>query len=129
MKRQPPDHLDPVAVGKWQEIVTLLQERGDDVDAGTLTAVACYAVAWSQWREATQKAQETGLIVRSPQGFPQENPFAVVARKAQTELRRWGAELKLSPKSRGRAKQPDAEESAVDRILRQLDEEPQEATP
>ena len=74
MNHEPPTHLDGIAKQKWAEIIDVLQARGDTLDAGVLTAVGCYAVASSQWTEASLKVQELGLIVKSPQGFPQENP-------------------------------------------------------
>jgi P27 family predicted phage terminase small subunit len=97
---EPPEHLDDEARAKWTEVLPILEERGD-LEQGTMDALTLYCVAWSQWREAEGKVKELGQVVRSPAGFPVENPFSVVARKAQTELRRWANELKLTPKSAG----------------------------
>ncbi len=123
MNHEPPTHLDGIAKQKWAEIIDVLQARGDTLDAGVLTAVGCYAVASSQWTEASLKVQELGLIVKSPQGFPQENPYATIARKAMTELRRWGEQLQLTPKAKRPGRKKDTEpESSVAKILRGMDE-------
>ena len=109
---QPPEHLDGLARQKWGEVLEILDGRGDTLDAGTLDALSCYAVAWSQWTSAQAQVQQLGTVVKSPAGFAVESPYLAVARKAQAELRRWGAELKLTPRSRGKADAPgpDAEE-------------------
>lgn len=101
MKRpKPPEHLDDEARRKWAEVLAILDGRGEALDAGTLDAIACYASAWSQWVQAAAQVKTLGMVVKSPAGFAQENPFLSVARKAQTELRRWGDVLKVTPKSK-----------------------------
>jgi P27 family predicted phage terminase small subunit len=99
---RPPAHLDAVAAEKWRQVYAIIVKRGDDLDAGVLDALACYCSAWSQWLSAEAKVKELGLVCKSAAGFAQENPFLSVARKAQTELRRWGDVLKLTPKSKAR---------------------------
>lgn len=98
-----PSHLDKQAKAKWREVVVVLQLRGDDLDAGTLDALAAYCVAWSQWLAAQAQVATLGLVVKSPAGFPAENPYLTVARKAQAALRQWGEVLGITPKSRRRA--------------------------
>jgi P27 family predicted phage terminase small subunit len=99
MNTPAPDYLDAQARGKWAGVYGILQARGE-IDTGTLDALACYCAAWGQWRAADEKVTELGLVVKSPAGFAQENPYLAVARKAQTELRRWGDVLKITPKSK-----------------------------
>jgi P27 family predicted phage terminase small subunit len=95
----PPPYLDEAAQAKWTELLPILQARGE-VDQGELDALAAYCSAWSQWLEGERKVKELGLVVKSPVGFAQENPYAAIARKAQTEFRRWGNELGLTPAAR-----------------------------
>jgi P27 family predicted phage terminase small subunit len=118
----PPPHLDDQGRAKWVEVIGLLLARGDVLDAGILTAVGCYCQAWAQWAQASAKVQELGLITKSPAGFPQENPYAVVARKAQTELRRWGEQLQLTPKTKRSSRKAEGEPSAVASILRVMND-------
>jgi Phage terminase, small subunit len=49
-------------------------------------------------------------VVKSPAGFAVENPYLTVARKAQSTMRQWAAELKLTPRSRGKD-QADAQDA------------------
>ena len=94
----PPECLDAEARAKWAEILPILEARGE-IDRGALDALTLYCRAWGLWREAEEKVRELGPIVKSPSGFPVENPYLTVARKAQSELRRWAGELKLTPRS------------------------------
>lgn len=118
---KPPDHLDAQARAKWAEVLPILQERGDTLDAGTLDAVEAYAVAWSQWLQAQAKVAELGTVIKSAAGFAVVSPYVGIAAAAQRQMRQWAAELKLTPKARGKAK-PAESESAVTAILRQMDE-------
>ena len=106
-----PEHLDEQARSKWAEVFPILESRGD-VDQGALVALTAYASAWSQWLAAEAQVKTLGLVVKSPAGFAIENPYLTVARKAQGELRRWGTELRLTPKAKGKeaagAEDPDA---------------------
>jgi len=97
-----PEHLDEQARQKWAEVLEILDGRGDALDAGTLDALTCYAVAWSQWTAAQAQVQQLGAVVKSPGGFAQENPFLTGARKAQTAMRQWAGERRLTPKARGK---------------------------
>ncbi len=95
----PPASLDAVAAAKWVEVAPILQARGD-VGQGDLDALELYCSAWSQWTAAQTQVATLGMVVKTPAGFPAENPYLGIARKAQIALRQWAAELKLTPKSR-----------------------------
>lgn len=105
--RQPPEHLDDQAAAKWAEVVAILEDRGDALDAGTLDAATAYASAYSRWRAAEKKVQELGAVVKSPAGFAVENPYVGIARKAEIAMRQWAGELRLTPKTRGKTKPPE----------------------
>jgi phage terminase small subunit len=62
---------------------------------------------------AEAKVKELGLVCKSAAGFAQENPFLSVARKAQTELRRWGDVLKITPKSKKGTRSPSTAKPAA----------------
>ena len=40
-----------------------------------------------------------GLVVKSPAGFPVENPYLGVVKRALIEMHRWGKELRLVTRS------------------------------
>ena len=78
MKRpEPPEHLDDEARRKWAEAPAILDGRGEALDAGTLDPIARHASAWSQWVQAAAQVKTLGMVVKSPAGFAQENPFFV----------------------------------------------------
>ena len=84
-----------------------------------LDALAAYSQAWSRWTAAETKVNELGTVVKSPAGFPAPNPYVAIS-AAQRQMRQWAAELRLTPKARGK-KAEVGEESAVSKMLRVMD--------
>jgi phage terminase small subunit len=120
MSTTAPQHLDPVAAAKWQEVIELLQNRGDELDSGVLDSVACYAAAWSRLVEAETKLRELGTVIRTAAGAG-VSPYAAVQKDAARQLRQFGQALRLDKSRQGRkAAEP---ESAVTHILRTMDSE------
>jgi P27 family predicted phage terminase small subunit len=107
-----PEHLDTVAVAKWQEIAPTLSVELP----GIADALAAYCVSYSRWMQAEAQVSTLGLIVKSPAGFPAENPYLGVVKRALIEMHRWGKELGLH-KHHGKDEQP---QSAVGLILKQM---------
>lgn len=68
-----------------------------DVDA-----IAIYAVNFVRWKEAVDKVRTMGMIVKSPKGYPIQNPFLSIANKSQHEMLRILTEFGLTPSSRTR---------------------------
>ncbi len=95
----PPPSLDDAAAEKWSEVLPILQARGD-VSQGDLDCLSLYCSSWSLWTAAQQQVASLGVVIKTVAGFPAENPYLGIARKAQVALRQWAAELKLTPKSR-----------------------------
>jgi P27 family predicted phage terminase small subunit len=120
-----PEHLDEQARVKWAELLPILQDRGDELDAGTLDALSCYCQAWSRWTAAEAQVSMLGAVVKSAAGFAIANPYVAIAAAAQRQMRQWAAELKLTPKTRGRAASAESE-SAVAAMLRQIEADPPE---
>ena len=114
MKRPtPPRHLDAKARKKWKELV------GDllDFEQGTLDALTAYAAAWSRMVDAEQKVQELGTVIKSPQGFPVQNPYLAVLQNERRAVRQWSDSLKLNPKARGRRKVSEEPSDPVLRLI------------
>ena len=115
-----PDHLDDEARTKWSELWPILQARGD-VDQGTRDALSVYCLAWSQWKQAQAKVAELGTVVKSPAGFAIVSPYVQIAAQAERRLRQWSAELKLTPKTRGRKQNtPEPAGDGLDGLLGRL---------
>ena len=118
MNHEPPEHLDTVAVAKWQEILHTLQQRDDvdQADQSVLDALTCYAAAWGRLVEAESKLKELGAVVKSAAGFAVVNPYASVQKDAQRQLRQWAAVLQLHRPAR-KADKPDQDGGDILRLL------------
>ena len=108
-----PDHLDAQAADEYYRTGKLL------ADCRVLTqadkaALACYAAAWSRLIEAETKLRETGLIVKSPSGFPCISPYLSIVNRAAEEIRKWSGELGLTPSARSKLKITPAETPSGD---------------
>lgn len=98
----PPAELDAAEQVEWQRITALLAKEGllDKVDRAMLTA---YCVAWARWwRADRQVAASGGEVVKSPSGYPIQNPWLSVANGALRQLTQIAAQFGLSPAGRRR---------------------------
>jgi P27 family predicted phage terminase small subunit len=89
--------------------------------------LASYCDAWSRWSQATtelqamQKKKGTSvLVVGTKTGYPMQNPLIGIINTAADQMRKFGAELGLSPSSRTRLsveplKQTKEDEFAISR--------------
>ena len=84
----PPCELDPVALDKWNDLVALVWDYAWNPATGD--ALANYCVNWSRWQQAEGEIAKTGAVVKSPSGYPIQNPYLSISNRAQAELRKWG---------------------------------------
>ena len=91
-----PAHLDAVASAKWRELAA---EVGR-IDPGDGDLLEIYCQTWSRWRAADAQVQELGQVIKSPSGFPIQNPFLAIANRAAADLLKIGKRLGLSVPSR-----------------------------
>lgn len=82
----PPEHLDLEARAEWDRVAQTMLAAG--IDASLYRApLAIYAVAWSRWVRAEQQVAATGgEVVKSPSGFPIQNPWLAIAHQAQAQM-------------------------------------------
>ncbi len=99
----PPDYLEPDQQNVFFETARRLHSMGVMAEEYT-DSIAMYAVSWCQWREATDKIKETGLLFRTKTGYPQQNPFVGIANNAQKDCLKILAEFGLTPSSSTRLK-------------------------
>ena len=80
--------------------------------------IAAHAVALARWAEAEGELRKLGLIVRSPNGFPQQSPYLPIVNKAIEQVLKTAAELGLTPVARarlaGKAGKPAGRPNAAD---------------
>ena len=70
-----------------------------DVDA-----LAMYAARFCVWKLANDNVRQVGLVVKSPKGYPIQNPYLSIANKAQQDCLRILTEFGMTPSSRTRVK-------------------------
>ena len=113
-----PAHLSVAGRREWRRISKEL------VAARVLTkldraALAAYCQSYGRWIEAEKEIVKTGLIVRSPSGFPLQNPYLSIANKAIVNMIKIAAEFGLTPSSRTRIKvEPEKQESGKEKYFR-----------
>ena len=88
-----PQHLDAEGKKKWREIISEID--GTD-DQGTLDTLSLYCVAWARWKAAEAKVAELGTVIKSPSGFPIQNPYLSISNKAFDQVMKAGRRLGLA---------------------------------
>ena len=101
----PPAHITGYAADEWWTVATELHRLGvlTKVDCAPLAA---YCYAYGQWRDAAEAQASMGsepvrgLVVRTGNGGPTENPLIYTSRKAAFEMLRFASEFAFTPASR-----------------------------
>lgn len=115
-----PSVLDATAKREWTRISREL------IAVGLLTSVdramlAAYCDAYSRWSQATEELNElrrtkgkSVLVVGTKTGYPMQNPLIGIINTAADQMRKFGAELGLSPSSRTRLAAEPKKQEIVD---------------
>jgi len=102
-----PEHLFGAAKTEWGRIITLLEKYKLITDIDT-AALALYCASYGRWQEAESKIQEMkskggdGMIVKSPSGYPIQNPYLAIANRAMEDCYKYLQQFGLSPAARTR---------------------------
>jgi len=96
-----PSSLKGTARAAWRQIAKMLR------DAGIGTALDRHAMillvdAWVTWDTATTTLRQSGLLVKSPSGFPMQSPLLAIANRAHEQIVRLLAEFGMTPSARTR---------------------------
>lgn len=113
---KPPSFLPPSAKREWKRVVMQLANLGliSDLD---VMALAAYCNAYATWLEAIKKVKETGMLVRSPNGYAMPSPYIKIQRDAQAEMLSWLKEFGMTPAARVRVEGGDSSEDEGDPFL------------
>ena len=86
-------------LAEWDRVVGELVEadRITTLDKGVLAA---YCIAFSSWLEAEALVAKFGVMVKSPNGYPQQSPYVTHANQQRDAMLRCATELGLTPASR-----------------------------
>lgn len=86
---------NPDAQAVWDRLVPEL------VRAGLMTPIfegmlAAYCIVFARWVEAERELRNTAKLVKSPSGYPLQNPWLAIANRAIEQMRALGSDLGLS---------------------------------
>lgn len=97
----PPDFMSKDALIEWGRVTEHLFKLGllTDIDRATLVG---YCESWSQYKEAKEKLQKTGLIIKTTNGNIIQNPLVGIANKSLEMMNKLAAEFGMTPSSRSR---------------------------
>jgi P27 family predicted phage terminase small subunit len=96
-----PAHLDAEAKKEWRRILKELAPLGM-ISKLDRAALAAYCQAWGRWVQAEEQLRKHGPVVKSPSGFPMQNPYLSIANAAMEQMRKYMVEFGLTPSSRSR---------------------------
>ena len=73
-------------------------------------ALSMLCQGWADYLEATDQVRKSGILVKSPNGFPVLNPYLVAANQALKKVRALLVEFGMTPGSRSRIQALGTEE-------------------
>lgn len=111
-----PKHLQGEARKEWNRASKLLHQAGllTSIDRA---ALAAYATAYGRWADSEEQLKKHGPVVKSPSGYPIQNPYLGIANKAMCEMRRWLVEFGMTPSSRSRLAAGEGASDELDDFL------------
>jgi len=101
----PPDGMTKDARSAWLIFAKQLAGMRVMTKADT-AALQMLCESWVRWKDATADVAKNGFMVKSPNGYPLQNPMLAVANKAQDQCLKLLAEFGLTPSARSRIR-PD----------------------
>lgn len=99
----PPEELaaDAVAIAEWNRLLPLLQQA-HVVSAGDRGSLLALCQQWSRYLAANAAIGGSGMVVRSPSGYPMPNPYIAIANRSLAMCVKLWIELGLTPSARTR---------------------------
>lgn len=92
---------DLVASSEWSRLLPLLK-KSHTVTEGDRGSLLALCQQWSRYLEANSKIAQSGMVVRSPSGYPMPNPYIGISNKALGNCLKLWVELGLTPSARAR---------------------------
>jgi P27 family predicted phage terminase small subunit len=96
-----PDFLEGKARQEYFRIGRKLERIGVLTEIDDL-ALICLCQSWAEFIEATEQARKTGMLVKSPSGYPILNPYVTLANQALKRVKSFLTEFGMTPSSRCR---------------------------
>lgn len=98
-----PSTLPPEAKKEWRRILKIYNEDSkEEFSPKDLKALERYCLSYSDVITFSEKLKETGYLIFSDSGYPQQHPYFNMRNKAIEEMRSWMKELGFTPAARAR---------------------------
>jgi P27 family predicted phage terminase small subunit len=107
-----PEFLDETATNEWNRIVSILGSKLTESDLGSLTALCA---AYSRLVAAQTTLQTEGQIVVSKTGWSAPHPCIGIVNSATDQIARISKEFGLTPNSRKKFKELEADATKIKR--------------
>ncbi len=112
-----PEFVQGEARKAWDKVAKKLHKVGLLTEIDDM-ALAILCQSWAEYLDAAAQLQETGMLVKSPNGYLMMNPSLAILNQAVKKVRALLAEFGMTPGSRSRihaapAEEPDAEWSKL----------------
>ena len=111
---EPPADLDTRARAAWDRYGPILA-KCRVITLADREMLACFCGAAGRRSQAEEELAKSGPVVKSPSGYPIQNPWLAILNKALEQILRFGQELGLSPASRTRVKSLPAAQTTTGR--------------
>lgn len=119
----PPKTVQGAAREEWKRTVPELERLGL-ITVLDLPAFTSYCQAWGRYVDAEEKIAVLGEVVKTPSGYPIQNPYRAVANKALADCRWFWENFGMNPSARTRVRGSKAAGAApaskVDQFMRRL---------
>jgi P27 family predicted phage terminase small subunit len=104
-----PEHLSRYALMEWGRVAVELDRIGllSEIDR---SALAAYCQAYGRWREAEEKLNTSGLLIKTSAGNVVHNPLVGVANTALKMMHKYLTEFGMTPSSRSKVSAGPSEE-------------------
>ncbi len=96
-----PKFLEGEARKQYQKTAKKLARIGLMTELDDM-ALAMLCQAWQEYLDNTEQVKKSGILVKSPNGFPVLNPYLIAANQAIKKVRSLLAEFGMTPGSRSR---------------------------
>lgn len=105
-----PRGLSAAAKREWERVAPLLERCGllTEID---MAALAAYCTLYGRWIEAETTVRKEGLIILSPNGYPQQSPHLQIANRCLDQMKTYLVEFGMTPSSRTRISVNSSESS------------------
>jgi len=96
-----PPHLSRAAKTEWLRVTRYLARLPGMLDQLDRAILAGYCQAYARWADAERELVATGgAVVKSPGGYPIQNPWLAIANKAMDQYHKAAVEFGMSPSAR-----------------------------